>query len=76
MPAEQMSAVRKMKRFAGLPGIFSPMSFAMGTSRTLAMVWLMNVETTCRGIRSEKKMGSRKAYQNDPREYYYDSVRR
>lgn len=46
MPAEQMSAVRKMKRFAGLPGIFSPMSFAMGTSRTLAIVWLMKVETT------------------------------
>jgi len=36
----------KMRRFAWLPGRFSPTALAIGTRRTLAIVWLMNVETT------------------------------
>jgi hypothetical protein len=43
IPAEQMRAVMKMSRFACPPRL-SPTVFAIGTNRTLAMVWLMNVE--------------------------------
>ena len=38
----------KMSRFAWLPGRLLPTALAMGTRSTLAIVWLMNVETTYR----------------------------
>ena len=46
IPVEQIRAVRKMRRVSGVPGILLPTSFAIGTKSTLAIVWLMNVETT------------------------------
>ena len=46
IPVEHMRPVMKMRRFAWLPGRFDPTSWAIGTKRTLAMVWLMKVEIT------------------------------
>ena len=46
MPVEHSRPVRKMSSRAWLPSRFEPTSEAIGTSRTLAIVWLMNVETT------------------------------
>ena len=48
IPVEQTSPVMKMSRFAWLPGRLLPTAWAMGTRSTLAIVWLMNVETTYR----------------------------
>lgn len=36
----------KMRRLDLSSGMFFPTSFAIGTRRTLAIVWLMNVEMT------------------------------
>jgi hypothetical protein len=45
IPVEQTSPVMKTRRFAWLPGRLAPTALAIGTRRTLAIVWLMNVET-------------------------------
>jgi hypothetical protein len=47
IPVEQINPVKKMSRFEWFPGRFFPTSFAMGTSSTLAMVWLIKVDITC-----------------------------
>ncbi len=44
IPAEQMRPVMKISRLLCVPGREVPTSFAMGTSKTLAIVWLINVE--------------------------------
>lgn len=48
IPVEETNAVTKTRRRAGLPGRFIPTSLAMEHRSTLAIVWLMNVDTTCR----------------------------
>jgi len=57
IPVEQINPVMKMSKFAWLPcrspsveaslaRMFEPTSLAMGTSKTLAIVWLMKVDIT------------------------------
>lgn len=48
IPVEQISPVKKMSKLAWFPaGRFLPTSFAIGTNNTLAIVWLIKVDTTC-----------------------------
>lgn len=44
MPAEHIKPVMKINKLAWFPGRLEPTSLAIGTSKTLAMVWLMNVD--------------------------------
>jgi hypothetical protein len=61
IPVEQASPVMKMRRFAWLPGRLSPTALAMGTRRTLAIVWLMNVETIYTNSSGEISVQTEKA---------------
>jgi hypothetical protein len=83
IPAEQISPVTKMRRFAWFPGPgrLEPTSFAIGTRSTLAMVWLMKVEITCihpLSIHSHVEGICKRdaTYQHDRREDEDDIVRR
>ena len=59
MPVEQMRPVMKMRRLdLSPPGMLFPTCCAIGTSSTLAMVWLMNVEMTC-DVRQHAKLYER-----------------
>jgi hypothetical protein len=64
IPVEHISPVIKMSKFAWFPGRLDPTSFAIGTRSTLAIVWLIKVEMTCRkdehsDIRLHESYGNR-----------------
>lgn len=62
----------KMSRFAWLPGRLLPTALAIGTRSTLAIVWLMNVETTYRQHVSGKGMGAEMTYEDNGCEHHDD----